>query len=314
MQALLTQMGRDDLSPESLTGWLQLYMELEGSAGSPNTTEAKERDLAALLNFLRHRGVRDLPDLWTPVVTGAFLAHLRTQGKSPLTVNRVLATLRRAATWIDQQRPFLAGPPCARVRNLQTEEPEWKGLTDEEIARLRQAAEEGIRESRGGFPVRDYALFLVLLHTGLRISELLALDLRQWEGTHLRDVSRKGQVVTRRVFLASDAQALLRRYVEEERGPAPGALFCSRSGKRLVRQNANGILKRLAARAERRGPETITISAHVLRHTMLRRVAEKHGVAYAKELSGHVSDYYIWRYVKPSQEDKERALEGLFES
>ncbi|GAG11079.1 unnamed protein product, partial [marine sediment metagenome] len=56
----------------------------------------------------------------------------------------------------------------------------------------------------------------------------------------------------------------------------------------------------------------IQLSAHLLRHTFLRKVARKYGVEYAKEVAGHTSDRYIWRYVQPSEEEKEAALEDLF--
>jgi len=45
---------------------------------------------------------------------------------------------------------------------------------------------------------------------------------------------------------------------------------------------------------------------------MLRWAAEKNGVQFAMELSGHSNSNYIWRYVKPSDEQKERAVEELF--
>ena len=41
--------------------------------------------------------------------------------------------------------------------------------------------------------LRDHAIFLVLLHTALRISELLTLDLDQYRGKHLLNVKRKGR-------------------------------------------------------------------------------------------------------------------------
>ena len=56
----------------------------------------------------------------------------------------------------------------------------------------------------------------------------------------------------------------------------------------------------------------IHLSAHLLRHTMLRKAAEKYGVQYAMELAAHTSSRYIWRYVQPSDEEKEAALEDLF--
>ncbi len=61
-----------------------------------------------------------------------------------------------------------------------------------------------------------------------------------------------------------------------------------------------------------RKKEHIHISAHVLRHTFLRKAARKYGVEYAKELAGHTSDRYIWRYVQPSDAEKEEAVDNLF--
>ncbi len=74
------------------------------------------------------------------------------------------------------------------------------------------------------------------------------------------------------------------------------------------------LLKAIAGQANATLPkkEHIHISAHMLRHTVLRKAARKHGVEYAKELAGHTSDRYIWRYVQPSDAEKEQAVEDLF--
>jgi hypothetical protein len=40
----------------------------------------------------------------------------------------------------------------------------------------------------------------------------------------------------------------------------------------------------------------------------LRKLAEEKGVQYAKEASGHKSDRYIWRYVKPNHESLAEAV------
>ena len=40
--------------------------------------------------------------------------------------------------------------------------------------------------------------------------------------------------------------------------------------------------------------------------------AEKFGVQHSMEAAGHTSSNYIWRYIKPSNEEKEKALEDLF--
>ncbi len=146
------------------------------------------------------------------------------------------------------------------------------------------------------------------------MSELLGLDLAQYRGKHFVDVRRKGRKVSAKVFLAGEAREALDRYIDETRGKEAGPLFLSRSGKRLRRSNVDDALKALANQANAHLPadQKIHLSAHVLRHTMLRRAAEKKGVQFAMELSGHSSSNYIWRYVKPSDEQKERAVEELF--
>jgi hypothetical protein len=48
-----------------------------------------------------------------------------------------------------------------------------------------------------------------------------------------------------------------------------------------------------------------------LRHTFLRKLAEEKGVQYAKEASGHRSDRFIWRYVRPSSETLADAIDDL---
>jgi hypothetical protein len=49
----------------------------------------------------------------------------------------------------------------------------------------------------------------------------------------------------------------------------------------------------------------------VLRHTLLGKVANEKGVHYAMELSGHRSDRYIWRYVKPDEQSLAEAIDEL---
>jgi integrase/recombinase XerD len=181
---------------------------------------------------------------------------------------------------------------------------------------LKTAAEQflHLKKRRNQNPIRDYAIFLVLLHTGLRISELLPLELDQYQGKHFLNVRRKEKSVTRKVFLAQEARETLDYYLADCRGRLPGPLFCSRSGHGIARQNVDQALKAPADQANARLPkdQQIHLSAHLLSHTMLRKTAEKYGVQYAMELAGHASSRYIWRYVQPSQEEKDAALEDLF--
>jgi integrase/recombinase XerD len=302
---------------DSLTAWFELYMTIEAGPQDSNTFKAKKRDLQEFLDYLSTAAGTDNPDQWTRSLTEGFLKHLlKNRHLAPTTVNRVLATLKHTAAWIHHQRPFLAGYPCDRIQDLTVEDPEWKGLEDLQLNRLKSAAEQLVHLSKRANqnPLRDYAVLLVLLHTALRVSELLALDLSQYQDKYFVNIKRKGKKVTRELLLAKPAREALDRYIDEVRGTGAGPLIQSQAGERLAPQNVDDALKKIAAQANSTLPEEehIHLSAHMLRHTALRKAAEKKDIRYAMKLSGHTSSKYIWRYTEPSRQEQEQALEDLF--
>jgi integrase/recombinase XerD len=155
-------------------------------------------------------------------------------------------------------------------------------------------------------------LVATLLGTGLRISELLALDRRQFSGRGFVNVCRKGTHLQRFVPVQKQHREVLEVWLNE-RGETPGPLFPTRTGKALNRQEAFAIIQRIARQANAHLPseEHIRVSPHILRHTLLRKVANEKGVHYAMELSGHRSDRYIWRYVKPDAQSLADAIDEL---
>ncbi len=95
--------------------------------------------------------------------------------------------------------------------------------------------------------------------------------------------------------------------------PAEPSAHWKGLARRLSRREAAAIVRRIAgqANANRPAKEHIQVTPHVLRHTFLRKLAEEKGVHYAREASGHQSDRYIWRYVKPNQQTLAEAIEEL---
>jgi integrase/recombinase XerD len=81
----------------------------------------------------------------------------------------------------------------------------------------------------------------------------------------------------------------------------------------MSRREAAASISRIASQVNGRvsAEEQIDVSPHVLRHTFLRKLAETKGVHYAREASGHQSDRYIWRYVKPDQQTLADAIDEL---
>lgn len=160
--------------------------------------------------------------------------------------------------------------------------------------------------------VRDHAVIAALLGTGLRVSELLGLDMDQWDGQGFTRVRIKGNRRLKTVPITAEARKAVEEWLKE-RGETPGPIFLTARQRRLGRKQLYEILKRVERQANAQLPpkDQFTVTPHVLRHTFLRKLAETKGVQYAKEASGHKTDRYIWRYVKPDQQTLAQAIDGL---
>ena len=297
---------------ESLIKWFELYMGIEAGAPGSNTFKAKRSDLQNFIRYLNDTGCAETPDQWTKAVTESFLRYLyKKRDLAASTVNRALATLKHAANWIEKQRPFLVGNPCEGVRTIEEDAPDWNGLEDDELEAILAAADKLVEEGEGQYALRDRAILVVLLRTGLRVSELLSLDLKNYKAGAFVGVRRKGKRMTKRLPVAEAAREHLDCYIKEQRGRGAGPLLQSKTGKRLAVQNVDDALKKIAAKAGSMGAGEIHLSAHMLRHTCLRKAAEV-DIRYAMKLSGHTSSQYIWRYTEPGAGEFEKALEDLY--
>ena len=156
---------------------------------------------------------------------------------------------------------------------------------------------------------------MTLLHTALRVSELLSLNYpKQFKDGYLLNIQRKGKKLTRKLRVPKPAQTAIREYLKHERGKGAGPLFQSKTGKPLAVQNVNDALKKIAAQANSTLPakEQISVSPHVLRHTALRKWTEKKGVRFAQKIAGHATERYIWRYITPSDTEIQDAVDDLW--
>jgi integrase/recombinase XerD len=218
--------------------------------------------------------------------------------------------------WLDRKFPelFPLGCPTDGVKRPAEPTADWKGLTRLEELRLLNAAQTlRVRPGPGTKQgLRNHALLVVLLGSGLGISEVLQLDRDQYTGKGFARVQVKGSQLRDFVPVQRDARAMLEDWLKQ-RGNAAGPLFPTRNGRRLSRREAAHIIQRIAGQANANRPEQehIRVSPHVLRHTFLHKLAEQKAVHYAREASGRKSDRYIWRYVKPDQQTLAEAIDDL---
>jgi integrase/recombinase XerD len=299
----------------TLRALIELYGKTQVAGQAENTVKAKARDLRRFHTWFVHLTGRDDPAEWYPATTREFVKDLsRDRALAPATVHRIYSSVRHFARWAEKHFPFPHGLPTAGVKPPEEPEGEFKGLSRKDQVRLLHAAETLAKKPRHGTNsgVRDLAIVHALLASALRVSELVSLDIDQYDGRVLVDVLQKGNSRRARVPLNATARAALDTWTKA-RGDDAGPLFTTRSGARITREQIYQTLKVMERQANAQLPkeERFSVSPHVLRHTRLRRVAEEHGIQYARKLSGHKSDKYIWRYVQPSTDDFESAIDDL---
>ncbi len=230
---------------------------------SPRTLDAYARDLGRFARYLVRRRVRVLADVRRTHVTG-FAQALEREGLGPRSRTRALVSTRRLLRHF-AARGALPEDPTEGVATPRFERSLPRVLRPDETAALIEAADPSTP-----LGLRDRAMLEVLYGAGLRVSELVGLPLGGLDlrGGLLR-VMGKGRR-ERLVPLGEPARAALEAYLADARGvlarPASrdcDAVFLSRRGRPMTRQN---FFERLRALARRAGLPSERVSPHVLRH------------------------------------------------
>jgi integrase len=281
---------------------------------SPHTV-AGYRDCFRLL--LRFAGLRlhkppsklALEDLDAPFI-GAFLGHLETErGNGARTRNVRLAAIHSFFRFVALSEPAHA-LLCQRVLAIPSKRHE-RGpvayLDHEEVEAVIVAPDPSTRIGR-----RDRALLLIAVQTGLRVSELRAL---QWEdvslgdGAHVR-CTGKGRK-QRCTPLRKDSLAALRVWRREIGGTPGSPVFPSARGGVLSRDAVEKLVAKHAESAARRCPslKRKNVTPHTLRHSAAMSLLQ-HGVdrSVIALWLGHESVETTQMYLHADVGMKERAL------
>ena len=308
---------QEHLNSNSIKAWAMAYVQTRVIGSAPKTVAAKKRDFGLFFEFFEQEVGSDHLDNWTPSVSKAFQSYLSNKDYKATTVNRTIATVKNFARWVDKQRPFMAGSPFEGVRDIQIEEPAWKGLNSRQIMRLKSACEQRLKacDRADQNPLLEMAVFYTLLHTGLREFGLCSLKVKQYHSRGFHDVTRKGSRIVKKIPVPAEAREVLDKYLKS-RGELNNydSLFIGRYGRGITPQDVARMCARIANQALAHLPEEdhFRFTPHMLRHTFLKRVADKHGVHVAQQMSGNISIKEVFRYTKPSSEEMEEVAEEVY--
>jgi site-specific recombinase XerD len=227
---------------------------------------------------------------------------------APATYYRRFGLLRCFFRWLSRRSglpdPFLELQPPPKPQ----QEADW--LTESEFSQLLAAAEHPPRRRRG-LAERDRLVLLTLVQTGLRRSELIALDWADLElsGPRPTLLVRRGKGgKPRRQPLAPTLARELQRRQAARQAPADAPVFCGLEGKRLQPTILAAIIRRAAARAglEKR------VTAHTLRHSAATWLRQSSGDArLVAAYLGHADLSTVSRYAHVAPEELHEAAAAI---
>jgi integrase/recombinase XerC len=279
------------MSPAALE-WLASFRRYMASERrlSAHTDSNYARDLAALIRYCDRCGIADWAALDSQHVR-AFAAHSHAGGLSPRSIQRRLSAVRsfyefllregHSAAGKARREPRITRNPAHDVRAPKSRRRLPKTLDADQMARLLELP------PGDALTARDRALMELLYSSGLRLAELVALDLGSLD---LQDrtvqVLGKGKK-SRIVPVGKVAVHSLKAWLQERSalaGADEAALFVGRNGRRL---GARAVQLRVAAWARRQGL-TMHVHPHLFRHSFASHLLESSGeLRGVQELLGH---------------------------
>ena len=258
----------------------QAYLAQEKHA-SANTLSSYIRDLNQFRTWLLGSGITDLRKVKKEAIN-EYLLHMTQIGKSPATVTRSTASIKSFYAYLLQSGAIKANP-AKSVAAMKVERKYPEILTNREVELF--LAQPEPTDAKG---CRDRAMLELLYATGIRVSELIELDvddLNLYAG--VLHCASKGK--ERVIPLYPAAIRALEEYLRNVRPqlinePDETALFVNMSGDRMSRQGFWKLIKNYQQKA---GIQK-DITPHTLRHSFAAHLLENGAdLRSIQEMMGH---------------------------
>lgn len=248
---------------------------------STNTVESYKRDVTQYITYLSESGINDA-SLATKTTILSYLLSLQKKGKASSTVSRTLASLRSFYLFMMQNGRVTSNP----TSNLEAPHVEKKIpqiLAGAEVERLLEQPDTS--DNKG---IRDKAMLELLYATGIRVSELINLDITDIN-IPMSFIRCRGGRKERIIPMGNKAKEALLDYIKNARccmlkNEDETALFVNCNGLRLSRQGFWKLIKHYRSEAGIQAE----ITPHTLRHSfaahLLENGADLHSI---QEMMGH---------------------------
>lgn len=268
---------------------------------SQHTIAAYTKDLDYLLARLDEQGL-ELSDVTSDQIR-SWVVKLHSQGQASRSIARMLSAWRGFYLWLANQKGLVNKSPLSDIKAPKRNKPLPKALSVEQAINLVESANKESVQADVFLRARDRAIVELLYSSGLRLSELLGIDLHPietkeyasagWIDFEAGEVMVLGKGKKRRTVPVGEAalHALkewlkVRANYASTKKEVVQALFINKQGKRT---SARTIQQHLAALAVKAGLPT-HVHPHMLRHSFASHVLQSSGDLRAvQEMLGHAS-------------------------
>jgi len=275
------------------------YLEAERNV-SPYTVRNYTRAVADFFRFLIDKGISRLEEV-DKYTARAFQSHLTEQEFARSSIRCKMSALRSFYRYLRREE-IVSVNPFANVSSPKLDRRLPSFLTQEEMVKLLQAPDLSTPQGQ-----RDRALMELLYASGIRVSELVSLELGQVD-LDTREIRVWGKGSKERVVLMGKPAAAVTSYINRGRKILPGkrksnALFLNRFGERLMGRGVQRILGKYTAKAGIDKP----VHPHTLRHSFATHMLDGGAdLRVVQELLGHadLSSTQIYTHVTKGQAKK----------
>lgn len=247
-----------------------------------NTLDSYNRDLRQFLMFLENEKAADLPKATRNMIM-SYLLFLQKRGRATATVSRHLAALKSFYHFLLREK-YIEKDPTANLESPKLEKKLPRILTVNEVEML-------LNQPRGAehATLRDKAMLELLYATGIRVSELISLEVNHinLDMGYIRCFGKGSK--ERIVPVGSFARRCVNEYLQKGRvklikNKSEQSLFVNQHGRRLTRQGFWKIIKKYA----RKAGISKEITPHTLRHSFATHLLENGAdLRSVQEMLGH---------------------------
>ena len=290
---------------------------------SPNSIKEYNYDLAMFLKFIKLRfkltnetdfSAITISDIPLSVISKiklddihAFLSYLAIDLKSkPATRARKVSTIRIFFNYLSQKTGLIDNNPAQNLETPKLGKRMPKYLTLDESKKLLNVTCSNEEENENA--IRDYAIITLFLNCGMRLSELVGINIKDITFSECKlNVIGKGNK-ERTIYLNKACMNAIKDYLDNSRPKecikydSKDALFLSKRRERISNRTVQYIVKKELQKA---GLDTTKYSVHKLRHTAATLMYQYGNIDIRalQELLGHksISTTEIYTHVDNSQ-------------